>query len=630
MVKALRRLPHRVLLLRFQQFRWRGVSVLVMCVVMSIGFVGMAPGAASHAASQAPAGVRRGVIAAGPGRMALQYQRTVDFAQFKGVKPTTKARPFAQLPARWRRAVGADQQQTYQRTVEHMPGLAQIAGQPMQGLLTRGIQPTTTPSPTFDACAYSDAPCKQYGFAGPTYNSIYSGGGDDYPPYWTVAANPSYVLVSDGFSMSVYTFSGTLVSGWVDAQVFFGVMGVNVSTFVSPVALTWDATRGHWVMALAVLQIDDFGNLASAYYAIAVSVGDTPTLEDSTKWNLFYVGGPWTYNSTTVYCVGPGPSLSGVRFGSDYWGLWLTCDMDTAVGAFENNAVLVVNKNQLYTGQNGNVIPFFGIPSGVSCGSGCLQPANNFMPALEDGTPDAEFLLATDAGFGGPFSDLTTVAFTNTRAITQNLAPTASYVISSLPQPYADPANASQPGQASALQVDAGVSFVQYRGGDLFTAWTTPAVFGGNTHDGAYWLDEEPQLTALDPAHPGNQQIALPILRNSGIYGFTKSDAYAPTLMASSEQDMTLLLTVSSNVVTVYPSVLYAGRRATDAPGVMGVNGTYGYAMKGTANISFYQYEQGNGCSLDTNLTTRGLVWCIGQYGGPDPYDSTIAGLRME
>jgi len=470
------------------------------------------------------------------------------------------------------------------------------------------------PTPSFDACGYTALPCQVYGHNG--LNSSQSGGW--YPPDQAIASNPSYVMEGVNNEDVVYNFSGGVVSGPIYSFTFFNSILTNGDTLSDP-QMFWDASRLHWIIVEVEIHINGSGIVDAGYYDIAVSKTQNVALNPATQYYLYKVNAN----------VGLGPGGNWCDYptiGGDYWGLWLDCvAFDNTSNGFQGNAVFGLNKNGLYAGTGASGYYYTQIPAPNG------SPAYRLSSVDQDGTADAEFLIATDAGLGASNdTGLTTCAFTNTRGLATGTAPHATCVINALPIGYTDPVNASQPGFANSIYPGYGTKQIEYKGGNLYFAITT-AVSG--TQDGVYWAEVQPQLSALDPANPGNQVIANTIMRQAGIFAYGNgADAYMPSIQGSSEDDIVLVFNYSSS--TVYPSIVDTGRRATDAPGAMGDGGSSQYVINGSSTNTSGRWGDYSACSLDTNLTSRGLIWCGGEYGGATAatggWDTWVYGLRVE
>jgi hypothetical protein len=511
----------------------------------------------------------------------------------------------------------------FQSLKQHKIAAPQAKAQPAPIGAPSAAQIAQNANPNFDACGYLLYPCQLHSFAG--QNSTQAGGW--YPPDQAIASNPTYVMEGNNNVFSVYSFSGSVVYGPTSSFSFFGPL-IHGSDFLSDPEMFWDATRLHWIIVEIEIATDSSGNVTGDYYDIGISKNQNATVNAPSQWYLYQFNANVNVGGASNWCDYP-------TLGGDYWGIWLDC-VAFQTGASEpflGNAVFALNKNALYTGSNSVVDFWTQIPTGISCGSGCFNPAYRLSSVNQDGTADAEFLIATDAGYGGPFSDLTTCAFSNTRGLVTGTIPTASCVINTLPVSYTDPINAVQPGLGNSVYPGIGTKEIMYKGGNLYFALTT-AVNSG-TDDGVYWAEVQPQLTQLNPSNPGAQTVQNTLIRQAGIYAYSAgNDAYMPTFMGSSEDDEVLVFNYSTS--SIYPTIVDTGRRATDALGYMGPGGQFISGVNATNPNGSGRWGDYSGCSLDTNLTSRGIIWCGGEYGGPHAsssgtgWDTWIYALQVE
>jgi len=603
--------------LGLKQVSWRttGIVVLGLALIASVtvNFLALHPTATATANA-----TRHGTIAAGKSSIRTTATGQVDWSKLPKVASGPAVTRGKQIATDLDRMTPA-QRAAYVANVKS--GKVKSPFAPAK-TLPSGAQKATVPNPNFDACGYSNLPCKAYGFSGMA-NSTTTGGW--YPPDQALAVNSSQVMEGVNNAFALYNFSGTALYGPTSSPTFFASI-MHSGDFLSDPQMFWDASRNHFI--IVEIEIAQSGSTTTDYYDVAVSKGQGGNVGAPATWYLYQFDSNVSVGGSANWCDYP-------TMGSDYWGLWLDCVAFSQAGSnFLGNAVFALNKNALYAGTASalNIRYWTQIPTGVSNGSGGFQPAYRFSSVNEDGTPDAEFLVATDAGYGGPFTDLTTAAFVNTHALATGGAPTLSYVITTLPISYTDGIGAAEPGTTATVYPGVGTKMVEYKGGNLYFALTT-AVNSG-THDGVYWAEVQPQLSGLDPAHPQNQVVQATLVRQAAIFAFSNADAYMPTFEGSSEDDGVLSFNVSSS--SIYPSIAYTGRRATDAPNTMGDGNNFAYAVVGTHSNDSTRWGDYSACALATNLTSRGTIFCAGEFGGPTTslggtgWDTYIYGLRVE
>jgi hypothetical protein len=244
--------------------------------------------------------------------------------------------------------------------------------------------------------------------------------------------------------------------------------------------------------------------------------------------------------------------------------------------------------------------------------------------------PQAEWLIATDVGFHMGLSNLTLCALTNTHALTGGVAPTVSCDFNTLPLVYADPVPAAEPGGSLYPGLPGlGTKQIAYRGGRLSFALPIALSCGGTANDGIAWYVVDPQLTTISAHNPQLVNGIVTAYSDAGYWCFTNADSYLPTFVGDQEGDAVLSMNASS--ANVFPSIVYTGRMAVDAPGTLGQGGGYAKVFRGTTSGSFtISWGEYSACALTTNQVTRGTLFCAGEYGGTDKWNTGIYQVRMQ
>ncbi len=605
---------------------WRMLAITVLgFALIAAGSFGA--GFALHATATAhPDATQHGTI--NPGKTPLHFTRMaqVDWATMPKVTQSTSASAHGKQVATDLDRMTPSQRAAYINKLKS--GAVKAPFAPAQPL-PQGARGTNVPGPNFDCNNYQSLPCAPYGFNG--QNSTVSGGW--YPPDEALAANSSQVMEGNNNVFSVYSFTGTQIYGPTSSFTFFAPL-LHSGDVLSDPQMFWDASRIHFIIVEIEIGSNGSGGTQD-YYDIAVSTGQNVTLT-SAHFYEYQFNANVNVGGTANWCDYP-------TLGSDYWGLWLDCvAFSQASSSFLGNAVFALDKTNLYKDASTPVDFWTQIPLGSQASN---APAYRLSSAVEDGTPDAEFLIATDAGYGGPFTEMTTVAFTDTAALNAGKLPAATFVIDSLPVSYTDGVGAAQPGTSDLLYQGYGTKMVEYKAGNLYFALTTAVNSGAS--DGVYWAETEPQLSGLNPSSPQSQVVEPSIIKQAAIWSYG-SGAYAfmPTFEGSSEDDAVLVFNYTNinSGSTTYPSIVYTGRRATDPLSTMGDGGQSNYVPgaigsnpgSGGGGTSPGRWGDYSGCALALNLTSRGTIFCGGEYGGPDSsaggsgWDTYIYGLRVE
>jgi hypothetical protein len=307
--------------------------------------------------------------------------------------------------------------------------------------------------------------------------------------------------------------------------------------------------------------------------------------------------------------------------GVDYWGVYITCTNYRNLVGFVGNTVLAINKAPLLTGAanpqmywwNDAVKTFLDV-----------SPALTLSPATEEGVQDAEFIVATDAGFGTPSDNLTVCALTNQRNINA-VAPTFSCFHTPTTYFYSDPLPARQPAPG-AIDPSFGTKQVYYKAGHLFLAWTTGIPGIG---DGIFWEVVRPVLQSIDVVNP--QTLAyVAFAQLASFVPPAAEDYYTPSIVGTDENDIVLVYNRSGT--STYPGIAYTGSKATDGFNTMGQGGHNAVVVAGTHTVTSPWGKYG-ACAISLNSVTRGGIWCVGEYTGsvPDPgWNTRLYNLRAE
>jgi hypothetical protein len=446
-----------------------------------------------------------------------------------------------------------------------------------------------------------------------------SGGGLAYPAP-ALAVAPGYVFEGTNDLLAVYTWSYAVKYGpWTADQLFASIKHTN-AVFVEP-QITYDAERNKYLIVW--LEID--GATGRSYFDIGVSKTSTPS--PLTNFRVYQFD--TTSLGSNVLCESP-------TLGYDYWAMYITCTtFSLSNGTWTGNETLAFSINKMLNGTGLLGSGWSPVYTDVSCGTGCFYPAYRVSPTIEDGVPQAEWVTATDQGLGVVSSGLILCAVTNSHGIEGGSAVSFTCVNTALPDPYSDPIAAAQKGTAAGIMPDYGYKQVAYRNGQLYFAVTAALTCSGNTHDGIYWAAFDPQLTT-EAAH--NPQWSNGIYSNysqAGYYCYLSSDAFTPALIADTEGDMTLVYNFT-NATNYYPSVIYTGRAAADAPGTMDQSTGGSFVVIGSQPNDSGKWGFYATCALSTNMVTRGVVFCVNEYGGAHAglgstgWDTELYQVRME
>ncbi len=447
-------------------------------------------------------------------------------------------------------------------------------------------------------------------------------GGGWYPPDQAIATSSGYVFEGVNNVLKVYNSSYSSLYGPWTPDTFFASVKRSGDTFSDP-QITYDAEPGRAVFVISWLEISPSGN---DYIDLAISKTSTPS-----PLSNYYV---YQVDPTTI-SGGSDDFCDYATLGYDYWGLYITCiTFSISSGNFIGNNTFAFSLTNMLSGSLGTWDVWNSVTTDLSCGTSCNEPAYRVSPAIEDGFPEAEWIAATDQGFGASSSNLTVCSITNTQALGTGTLPTFTCGFNSLPLSYDDPIGAAEPGTSATVYPGIGFKQFAYRAGKLYFAIPLALSCSGHTHDGILWADVDPQLTTLSAHNPQWQNGLYSNYNEAGYFCFSNADAYMPTIIPSSEGDATLVFNYSSS--TVFPSIVFTGRANTDAPGNMGQTGSSKFIVIGTHSNDSGRWGDYSACSLATNGASRGIVYCGGEFGGPNTvlggfgWDTDLYNIRME
>ena len=239
--------------------------------------------------------------------------------------------------------------------------------------------------------------------------------------------------------------------------------------------MNYDVMHDRWIVTW--LEIDP--SQTFDYLDIAVSQSNSPTQPTpGAQYNIYQIGTNFEPNGGT-------PSFCDYdTMGADYWSLDVTCV--NFRGSFVGNTQIVFQKIPMLSGGTST---FYWLNDSLKISGGSAN-AFRLSPSIEEGVQDAEFFTSTDAGYGGPSSNMGICAWTNLNNLPA--APTVTCQNVNLGASYTDPLAVRQSGGPNNIDPGLGVKQVYYKAGRLYLAQTTAI---GGVHDGIYWAEVQPQLT---------------------------------------------------------------------------------------------------------------------------------------
>jgi hypothetical protein len=432
-----------------------------------------------------------------------------------------------------------------------------------------------------------------------------------YPPDQAIATDLSYVMEGVNNAVAIYRAStGALQFGPYTAQSFFSPVFHAGDGFSDP-QMNYDVMHDRWIVTW--LEIDPSDTFD--YVDIAISTSNSPTQPSpGAQYFIYQLGTNFEPNGGT-------PSFCDYdTMGTDYWSLDLTCV--NFRGGFVGNTMVSLYKIPALSG--GSLGGFF--YNDLLRTSGGANPAFRLSPAIEEGVQDAEFFVSTDAAYGGPSSNMGICAFTNLSNF-GSTQPTVTCTNDNLGATYTDPLPVRQSGGPNNIDPGLGVKQVYYKGGRLYLSQVTSV---NGTNDGIYWAEVEPQLTTQAAHNP--QWTNGAIVTQTGLINYGASaDTWMPTLMGTDENDMTLVY--NYDTTSSFPSIVWTGRKSTDAQGSMDQGGGGFFVVSGTHTNSSGRWGDYSACAVTLNSVTRGGIWCGGEYTGSQAspgWNTRLYNLRTE
>lgn len=111
-------------------------------------------------------------------------------------------------------------------------------------------------------------------------------------------------------------------------------------------------------------------------------------------------------------------------------------------------------------------------------------------------------------------------------------------------------------------------------------------------------------------------------------FGGIRHDGYMPTYYGGQENDAVLVYNYSST--SDFPGIVWTGRQNTKPTGSMGQGSAGVFVVPGSSTNTSGRYGDYSACSLIINSVTRGIMYCAGEYGGGDVWNTENYELRVE
>ncbi|HET8799242.1 MAG TPA: carboxypeptidase regulatory-like domain-containing protein, partial [Thermoanaerobaculia bacterium] len=417
------------------------------------------------------------------------------------------------------------------------------------------------------------------------------------PPDTTGDVGPQYYIQAVNTSVGIYDKAGNQQAAFTfDTLMSQGSFGnlCDTDNFGDPVVL-YDSFEDRWVLTDFAFQTDGGGNpIAPAFQCFAVSQTGNPL---SGGWHFYSIqvnDGLHDYEKLGVWTDGIYMSANMFGFG--------------AGGTFQTARAWAINKMQMYAGSPTVQVVSFNIPGGDFA----VMPSN---ARLQTGTPPP----------GRPNLFISSWLFTNALTVYKfhvdwNSISLSTFTgpdspIAASSWPNAAVANAPQPGTATlldVLQIRAMVQNQYTNFGGAESLWIPHTVRRANTTGFA-----APRWYQVDVSG-GNVNPAIPQAATWDPDGANVNHRFMPSLAVDRAGNLAMGYSIS-NATTMFPSIAYAGRLASDPVNTFGQTETMMFT--GTASqTTSSRWGDYTSMMLDPNGCT---FWYTSQYA--NPADQTAA-----
>jgi hypothetical protein len=420
------------------------------------------------------------------------------------------------------------------------------------------------------------------------------------PPDMALATSPKYVLQGVNTSFALYSTSGKLLAGPVNAQNFFGVpdptpFGCDpAGPFLSDPRAFYDPNTGRFWVAL--LQVEDSPPIGVHCHFL------------SAYWiaNLDPVSG-----TINIYrfdmALGTTNNADYTQFGFDAHTVSFTGNMFNQQGtAFVYAEAQFADKKAMEAGTPVTPVAFIGFSAnGVLLDT--VQPVETETPVASD--PGVQYLVNSFNGNGDPFGDdcfntachgfVVWAYHATTRTISGTVAESASYLV---------PPNADEPGCTQCIEtIDARITGtpVYSIGADrpLISFGIGTALFNGTqTVAGILWGQIQPSLSG------GSLTEASIYQEGHIVYAGDRAVSF-PAVMQDIDGNLFMVFDTMSH--TLNPSIMVTKQLEGDPLGTLRTPVLLKQGLARTFDARWGDFEATSYDGFSTNH-----VWVASQYSG--------------
>jgi hypothetical protein len=368
------------------------------------------------------------------------------------------------------------------------------------------------------------------------------------PPDMAVAASSSFEVQAVNTSVAVYDPTGAIQPGWPkNSQVFFNVPNPGScdpnGPFNSDPRAIYDPTDGHyWV---TMLQVEGAFGINSCPLQSLYWVAVTQTTDPNGTWNVYAFDMTFGAHNAADY----------TQIGLDKRAFYFGGNMFNSGGsAYLYDEIFAASKAGM---EAGSTVTAHGLKN-IKVGSTLLDTV---QPVVAEGRSAPAGLFVSAFNMNSDCSNACTGI--NVLAMAHALTSPTLTVQTATSMNYSVPPNADEPGCSQCVEtLDTRISATPvYSKGNIWFALGTGANNGsGGTVPGVMWGE-------IAPTFSGTSLTAAAMVQN-GVLSFTGDrDASFGAPMPDKAGNMIMVFDSMSS--TLNPSIYFAGRKHTDALGML-------------------------------------------------------------
>jgi serine/threonine protein kinase len=444
--------------------------------------------------------------------------------------------------------------------------------------------------------------------AAPTVQTKFGLGQDqvgvDSPTDTSLASGDQYTVEAVDGAIQIFGHDGISDPdrSQIAAASLFGPVLQSNDTLGQPRVL-FDSGSQRWILVMNEMA-GSGGAVNNGYFDVAISQDARPF----TSWSIYQFSTQITGYAACTYADAP-------QVGSDGFGIYITGNVFLcgSGGAFQGAALWDLPKKAFVTGGAMTIYRWFGQFDNAQ-----HKPVFALCPAQESASDATEWLASDDAGYladGKTSKQMIIWAVLNAASVDQQHFPTLIGVVTSLPNAYAEPPSAFQPGTSVPLNTgDTRIAALSLSAGHLYGAFVTAINWRGDatTRSGIYWFDIQPRSIAGTSTSSASTIGAS--VHQTGTFGFANAYLYSPALTADEAGDVILGVGVVSPAFA--PGVVYAWHLASDPLNQLGAGQQVDLLAAGAASYTGPHWGDYSGIALGTPASGGRVssIWLAGAF----------------